>query len=166
MDPKRKPSACKDCPAYDIGIGYCGPVRYTDQPDMTFIFDGPGDMESRFSSPVFWKSLPGRTIKQWLKDADIDQSDVQLTNIIRCYLPARKNGTLNEGVRPPTQAEAEFCMNAHLVPTLQETDAYGERHIIITVGAVSARFFRGIKGSVEPHIGVFDSVTDPTRQGS
>jgi uracil-DNA glycosylase len=165
MRPREKPSSCKGCPAFDKGVGYCQPQRYTDQPEMTFILDGPDDMASRMSDPMFWKSLAGRTIKQWLEESDIDIKDVQFTNIVRCYLPARRNNQLNEGLRPPTKAEAEFCMRTHLIPTLQETGAYNEGHVIVTVGNQAARFFRGIEGSTESSIGVFDRVTDPDREG-
>jgi hypothetical protein len=84
MRPREKPSSCKGCPAFDKGVGYCQPQRYTDQPEMTFILDGPDDMASRMSDPMFWKSLAGRTIKQWLEESDIDIKDVQFTNIVRC----------------------------------------------------------------------------------
>jgi uracil-DNA glycosylase family 4 len=111
--------------------------------------------------PIFYKSLAGRQLKSMILEAGIPWEEVQLTNIVWCWLPARKNRDIFEGVRTPTKEEVKYCMSAHLVPHLKKTGAYNEGKTIITVGNSSARNFRGISGSVEPFIGVFDTVTDP-----
>ena len=114
MRPKTKPTACSGCPAYDKGIGYCGPEQYTDTPELTVIFDGPDEMAARFSSPFFWKSLYGRTFKQWLREAGIKREEVQFTNVVWCWLPKEQIGELTKGQRPPTKEEAEYLSLIHI----------------------------------------------------
>lgn len=102
-----KPASCWGCPAYTKGISYVpgtGPLtaRYA------LIGQGPGEVEAHAHRPFVGPS--GNKLDRWLTKAGLRRHEAWVDNVVRCWLP---------GNRKPTTAEAAYCTQAHLFPSLK-----------------------------------------------
>ncbi len=141
------PPACKDCPAYEWGLGYLPP---SGPPSSQLILIGTGPTESQA-----WNQGPpvGERMDGWLAQAGIPKREILVGNLVQCWLPLRKKPT-PDGTRDPTRKEMEFCWQAHLKPAL-DTLSSAKRRVLVPVGLVSSRFFLGLSpdAGVEKYIG-------------
>jgi uracil-DNA glycosylase family 4 len=134
---KEKPAACRGCPAFEYGLGFVPPTQVLENTQFAVIGQGPGEQEALFGEPFYARAPSGRTLRGWFSDAGIDLQRVAFANIVQCWLPKKRiSGELGKDSRPPTEAEASFCYEAHLRPWLESLpDAHW-----IAVGAPATRF--------------------------
>ncbi len=127
-------------------------------PDVHYAFvgQGPGEMEARFSQPFHPNAPSGHLLNQWIYSAGLQRTEVLLTNVVWCWMPASKVRGCARGSREPTEDETTFCMQAHLRPLLAEygfiDDQPEDRKVIVTIGAPASRTFLG-DTKTERHLG-------------
>lgn len=144
-----KPNACQGCPAYTYGCGFV-PAEGPRNAPVALVGQGPGEQEAHFSRPFVSNAPSGSMLDRWLHKARHSRTQVLVANVVQCWLPqGYKNGRAY-GNRAPTQAEVEYCWNAHVGPLMHSIDA----EYVVPIGAPSARWFLGLgDGGIEKYNG-------------
>ncbi len=149
-----KPPTCQGCPAYTWGLGFVPPAGPED-PTLVMIGEGPQEDDAYQGQVFFEKSYAGSQLVRRLHLADLPRSRVLMGNLVQCWLPQFKQGTVAKGLRGPTAVEVRWCWNAHLGPRLGELSTSRKPRHLLTVGPVASRWFKGMKRAeaVEVHYG-------------
>lgn len=136
-----KPAACIGCDAYEKGQGFVPPSG-PEKPEWIFIGQGPGEQEGWNSTPFFYQAPIGERFNKWLHRSGVSRLKVGVGNLVQCWLPSHWNRGGASGNREPTNAEVQWCWNAHVGPWLHGADP-GIR-VISPVGVPATRFLLGI----------------------
>ena len=158
-----RPPACEGCPANTWGVGFVPPSG-PQAARLVLVGQGPGQQEAWNSVPFFKMAPIGERLTKWLYRSGISRTEIQLGNIVQCWLPKTKKRGSPDGNREPLQSEIEFCWNAHVGPWLESggrpTDP---TRVVVPVGVPAARFLLGVpegKG-VEKFMGTLNEVELP-----
>ena len=153
-----RPKECEGCPANSWGIGWV-PPSIPKKPRMILVGQGPGQQEAWNSQPFFPMAPIGERMNKWLFRSGWSRTWLAIGNLVQCWLPKVKRSGSPDGNREPTQAEIEWCWNAHVGPWLHSQDDL----IKVPVGIPAARFLLGIpegKGA-EKFLGTMNQVDLP-----
>jgi uracil-DNA glycosylase family 4 len=132
----KKPETCVGCPLYEYGEGFVwgeGPQRA----QMMAIGEAPGEEEARGSRPFIGGS--GRVFNAQLKQAEINRSEIYVTNCVKCRPPHN---------RQPDDDEIRHCAQ-YLVQEIKEVNpnlllALGSTPLYVTTGDTRIGVYRGV----------------------
>ncbi len=154
-----KPPTCSGCPAENWGLGFVPPSGPSDA-ELFLIGQGPGEQEAFNNQPFYPLAPIGERMEKWLGRAGISRHRILISNVVQCWLPAKKTPS-PVGNREPSLSEMKWCWNAHLGPLLQSLET--SLRVIVPVGIPATRFLHGIpegKGA-EKYMGTIGEVTLP-----
>ena len=154
----QKPKSCTNCPAYEWGIGFVKPENVSQDTKFALIGQGPGEMEARFDRPFFPNAPSGRTLDRWLQGAGLRRSEALISNIVWCWLPARKPNGVPQGNRDPKPEETTYCSKHHLLPLLEDEGYTADDSLIVAVGAPATRALTKLEGPLDKHMGSLKKV--------
>ncbi len=125
---------------------------------------GPGQQEAWNGTPFYPQAPIGERLTKWLYRSGISRTQISLGNLVQCWMPKTKRNGVGDGNREPTQAEIQWCWNAHVGPWLKsgEKEANPKR-VVVPVGVPSTKWLLGIpkdKGA-EKFIGTMNEVDLP-----
>ena len=136
------PPACEGCPANKWGLGFVAPSG-PEQAELVFVGQGPGQQEGWEGEPFYRLAPIGERFNKWLYRSDgISRLKVGVGNLVQCWLPKTKKGGVPDGNREPTEAEVQWCWNAHVGPWLH--GAAPAIRALVPVGVPATRFLMGI----------------------
>ncbi len=163
MTYSQKPPACEGCPAKAGSVGFVPPSGPPDA-RLVLVGQGPGAQEAWNSEP-FYKLAPiGERLTKWLYRSGISRTEIQLGNLVQCWLPKFYRKGIPDGNREPTQAETQFCWNAHVGPWLTKGESLVDpKRIVVPVGIPATKFLMRIpkdKGA-EKFLGTMNEVELP-----
>ncbi len=158
-----KPLACSGCPANDWSKGFVPPIG-PPTARLVFVGQGPGAQEAWNSQPFYPLAPIGDRLTKWFYRSGISRTEVQLGNLVQCWLPGFYKKGIPDGNREPTQAEIDWCWNAHVGPWLRsgEKEA-GPKRVVVPVGVPATKFLMGIppKKGAEKFMGTMNEVDLP-----
>lgn len=117
---------CALCPLAKLGRNSVVFGEGNANAEILFIGEGPGKEEDLSGRPFVGRS--GKLLDRALKSADIDRSDVYITNIVKCRPPQN---------RKPSLIESSTCTNL----LLKKQIAIIQPKIICTLGAAALEGF-------------------------
>ena len=131
---------------------------------MVLVGQGPGQQEAWNSEPFYRLAPIGERLTKWLYRSGISRTEIQLGNLVQCWLPKFYRKGIPDGNREPTRAEIKFCWNAHVGPWLVSGEELANpRRIVVPVGVPAAKFLLGVpegKGA-EKFLGTMNEVPLP-----
>lgn len=157
-----RPKACEGCSANSWGIGFVPPSGPASS-GLVLVGQGPGEQEAWNSQPFYPEAPIGERLTKWLYRSGISRTQISLGNLVQCWLPKTKKNGVGNGNREPTQAEIQFCWNAHVGPWLHSGEGTAALRVVVPVGVPAAKWLLGIdpdKGA-EKFMGTMNEVNLP-----
>lgn len=137
-----QPSGCLGCPASGYSLGFVEP-RGSGGTRWLFLGQGPGETEANTGRAFHENAPAGHRLAKWRRRAGMQDSDCTIGNLVQCWLPKTKSPS-PRGNRDPTQAEIQWCWNAHVGPVVHRMVAGGGVHVV-PVGAPAASWLLGVE---------------------
>jgi len=127
---------------------------------------GPGQQEAWNGVPFYPQAPIGERLMKWFYRSSNSRTHNTFGNLVQCWLPKSKKNGVGTGNREPTQAEIQFCWNAHVGPWLKYGDIATDpekTRVVVPVGIPAAKWLLGIppKKGAEKFIGTMNEVELP-----
>lgn len=97
-DVTREISECKKCPLHKTKTNYV-PGEGTNNPDIMFVGEGPGETEDKFGKPFIGRA--GQLLEKIIEKMGYSRESVFIGNIVKCRPPNN---------RDPLREEVEACI--------------------------------------------------------
>jgi uracil-DNA glycosylase family 4 len=103
--------------------------RGSDNPEVVFIGEAPGQQENKFGRPFVGRS--GKLLDKWISELNLESDDFTIINVVP-IIPLNKEG----GIRKPTDSEINYFL-----PLTEKYLSILNPKIIILLGRSAASIF-------------------------
>ncbi len=79
---------CTGCPLHETATNVCVPADGSPDVEIMFLGRNPGEDEDKGNRPFIGRA--GQLLRNAIGASDLDESEVFLTNVVKCHTPGNR----------------------------------------------------------------------------
>ncbi|KKM64614.1 hypothetical protein LCGC14_1499660, partial [marine sediment metagenome] len=97
---------CKACPLHETAGNVCVPADGSPDSEIMFLGRNPGEDEDKANTPFVGRA--GQLLRNAIGASDLDESEIFITNVVKCHTPDNRKPTKEELVACDKYLQAEL----------------------------------------------------------